>query len=99
MKKKKKRSLLVSFIPVHIPVESPNRGMGKTDELCAFDWLNRAGRGNVGHSGAGLGGRQGFTVLSQCSPRAGRRGVLFHTGLFGRGLLCIFAWVSTLINL
>lgn len=29
--------------------------MGKTDELCAFDWLNRAGCGSVGHSGAGTG--------------------------------------------
>lgn len=58
-------SPLVSFIPVHIPVRVQ---MGKTDKLCAFDRLNWAGRGSLGHSGAELGGRQDSTALSALSP-------------------------------
>jgi hypothetical protein len=50
----------------------------------------------------GWGSRQGIDVLSYSvvfHRSSDSMAELFHTGLFGQRLLCVFAWVSTLINL
>lgn len=69
------------------------------------DWQDWVGDVKWTAAELGLGSRQGFGVpfyppvfqLERSTAFSGR--ALFLTGVLGQRLLCIFAWVSSLINL